>query len=275
MLREHHTTTEIQGILRADEPLFGIGQLLDARPILPLFHRFVDKGDFSLDGGIMRHCEKIIFHQCQLTSHIQVAIFCNQGIQFSEIIRPGNLGKCISHFVPHHVGSHQASRLRVTLFVIMPIKQFVVFRLKTENTQQIVVKILAVVALNDQRHIALRFHTRQQFGFCQRLLEISLAYLSGVLADGIIGIHVTQHRLANSSQHRVLRLRFLLGLHQSFDLNLKRIRRDGRHRLHPTQSRFHELAVCLLAASLLHQLVEHLKLSLGQVVCQRLFILAP
>ena len=153
-----------------------------------------------------------------------------------------------------------------------------VAQLHSHNAQQVVAEDFAVRAFYDERLIALILHLcqpltefRREHGFIRALPHLPL-FIS-LRQTGILQPHTPEHRLIHRLQHRVCCgvATLLDALNGGFDA----VRRDGLHHLTGVQFRLQQLSVGFLLRSLLHNLLQHLILGLGQVFVSCLLHFLP
>ena len=177
-----------------------------------------------------------------------------------------------------HLGSHHTSRSPVAYLLIVLIQGFVVVQFISHHTEHVVVEDLTISPFFHEGIVGLVLHLGKFPAKIFRQFRLLVCRFTGTLAGchkhhDIVIVYLVEHRLVDGPQHHICCL--LSMLTDTFHRRLQRVGCDGCHRLSTGEFSLQQLSVGFLLCRLLHNLLQHLILGLGQVFVSRLPCFLP
>ena len=146
----------------------------------------------------------------------------------------------------------------------------------SDNAQQVVAIVAAVLSLDDEGLIVSSLHSGQLVGIGHRLVVVFLTYLcmAQLVEPAVVIVDVAQHGVVDGLQHMVA-LSLLGTLYELFHGGLQRVGSHLTLRLGTLQLGLQQLSVGLFLLGFRHYLAQHLLFRLWQVFVLCVFHLFP
>ena len=238
-----------------------VAQLVDALPLAPAFQGRVD--EIILRLVII---EMLCASHSGSTADVEVAIKVNERVEFLLLVEAVNLPVCrgvisilqrLDMLLGNHLIGSDECCLAVSLRLVIVVQRLHVASLKADDTQEVVIEVLAVNALHHHRLKLRCLMSRQQVGIrqCLGIIDACIAAFLNVSSVSVL-VRIAKSAIVNCSQNGVCLLCFSSSLLELFNFCVGRIGIHLCNKSRAHQLRLQKISVRLLALCLGNHLVK-------------------